>query len=179
MIAKRYGFKFHTSIKLWGEAHRSPSPYSSCSPFFSRALPSFLASLVISGASCPRFDHSQGYGVGKPCFDIFYYVHWCFYLAKVAPCSNVLPINTPRYFIPRQRSSSICSVWKYKVTVWSHTANVEPCVQYGLKTSSLATTVTTTMTFSPGWTWTNCFSIHQKLNFFSLAQNNSVSNFLI
>ena len=25
----------------------------------------------------------------------------------------------------------------------------------------------------------NCFSIHQKLNFFSLAQNNSVSNFLI
>ena len=23
------------------------------------------------------------------------------------------------------------------------------------------------MTFSPGWTWTNCFSIHQKLNFFS------------
>ena len=35
------------------------------------------------------------------------------------------------------------------------------------------------MTFSPGWTWTNCFSIHQKLNFFSLAQNNSVSNFLI
>ena len=26
------------------------------------------------------------------------------------------------------------------------------------------------MTFSPGWTWTNCFSIHQKLNFFSLAQ---------
>ena len=35
------------------------------------------------------------------------------------------------------------------------------------------------MTSSPGWTWTNCFSIHQKLNFFSLAQNNSVSNFLI
>ena len=35
------------------------------------------------------------------------------------------------------------------------------------------------MTLSPGWTWTNCFSIHQKLNFFSLAQNNSVSNFLI
>ena len=35
------------------------------------------------------------------------------------------------------------------------------------------------MTFSPGWTWTNCFSIHQKLNFFSLAKNNSVSNFLI
>ena len=35
------------------------------------------------------------------------------------------------------------------------------------------------MTFSPGWTWTNCFSIHQKLNFFSLAQNNSISNFLI
>ena len=29
------------------------------------------------------------------------------------------------------------------------------------------------MTFSPGWTWTNCFSIHQKLNFFSLAQNNN------
>ena len=35
------------------------------------------------------------------------------------------------------------------------------------------------MTFSPGWTWTNCFSIHLKLNFFWLAQNNSVSNFLI
>ena len=35
------------------------------------------------------------------------------------------------------------------------------------------------MTFSPGWTWTNCFSIPQKLNFFSLAQNNNVSNFLI
>ena len=35
------------------------------------------------------------------------------------------------------------------------------------------------MTFSPGWTWTNCFSIHLKLNFFSLAQNNNVSNFLI
>ena len=35
------------------------------------------------------------------------------------------------------------------------------------------------MTFSPGWTWTNCFSIHLKLNFFLLAQNNNVSNFLI
>ena len=35
------------------------------------------------------------------------------------------------------------------------------------------------MTFSPGWTWTNFFSIHQKLNFFSLAQNNNISNFLI
>ena len=35
------------------------------------------------------------------------------------------------------------------------------------------------MTFSPGWTWTNCFSIPQKLNFFSLAQNNNVSDFLI
>ena len=35
------------------------------------------------------------------------------------------------------------------------------------------------LTFSPGWTWTNYSSIHQKLNFFSLAQNNNVSNFLI
>ena len=35
------------------------------------------------------------------------------------------------------------------------------------------------LTFSPGWTWTNYYSIHQKLNFFSLAQNNNVSNFLI
>ena len=35
------------------------------------------------------------------------------------------------------------------------------------------------LTFFPGWTWTNCSSIHQKLNFFLLAQNNSVSNFLI
>ena len=35
------------------------------------------------------------------------------------------------------------------------------------------------MTFSPGWTWTNFFSIPQKPNFFSLAQNNNVSNFLI
>ena len=33
------------------------------------------------------------------------------------------------------------------------------------------------MTFSPGWT--NCFSIHQKLNFFSLAQSDNISNFLI
>ena len=33
-------------------------------------------------------------------------------------------------------------------------------------------------TFSPEWTWTNCSSIHQKLNFYSLAQNNNVSNFL-
>ena len=35
------------------------------------------------------------------------------------------------------------------------------------------------LTFFPGWTWTNCSSIHLKLNFFSLAQYNSVSNFLI
>ena len=35
------------------------------------------------------------------------------------------------------------------------------------------------LTFSSGWTWTNFFSIPQKLNFFSLAQNNNVSNFLI
>ena len=35
------------------------------------------------------------------------------------------------------------------------------------------------MTFSPGWIWTNYSLIHQKLNFFSLAQNNNVSNFLI
>ena len=35
------------------------------------------------------------------------------------------------------------------------------------------------LTFFPGWTWTNCSSIHLKLNFFSMAQNNSVSNFLI
>ena len=35
------------------------------------------------------------------------------------------------------------------------------------------------LTFSPGWTWKSCFSIHLKLNFFLLAQNNSVSNFLI
>ena len=35
------------------------------------------------------------------------------------------------------------------------------------------------MTFSPWWTWTNCSSIHQKLNFFLLAQNNNISNFLI
>ena len=34
-------------------------------------------------------------------------------------------------------------------------------------------------TFFPGWTWTNCSSIYLKLNFFLLAQNNSVSNFLI
>ena len=33
--------------------------------------------------------------------------------------------------------------------------------------------------FSPGWTWKNCSSIHLKLNFFLLAQNNNVSNFLI
>ena len=38
---------------------------------------------------------------------------------------------------------------------------------------------TLSLTFFPGWTWTNCFSIHLKLNFFLLAQNNSVSNFLI
>ena len=35
------------------------------------------------------------------------------------------------------------------------------------------------LTFFPGWTWTNCSSIHLKLNFFLLAQNNSISNFLI
>ena len=35
------------------------------------------------------------------------------------------------------------------------------------------------LTFFPGWTWTNCSSIHLKVNFFLLAQNNSVSNFLI
>ena len=35
------------------------------------------------------------------------------------------------------------------------------------------------LTSSPGWTWTNCSSIHLKLNFFSLAQNNNVLNFLI
>ena len=34
------------------------------------------------------------------------------------------------------------------------------------------------LTFFPGWTWTNCSSIHLKLNFFLLAQNNNVSNFL-
>ena len=33
------------------------------------------------------------------------------------------------------------------------------------------------LTFFPGWTWTNCSSILLKLNFFLLAQNNSVSNF--
>ena len=35
------------------------------------------------------------------------------------------------------------------------------------------------LTFFPGWTWTNCSLIHLKLNFFLLAQNSSVSNFLI
>ena len=34
------------------------------------------------------------------------------------------------------------------------------------------------LTFSRGWTWTNCSSIHLKLNFVLLAQNNNVSNFL-
>ena len=38
---------------------------------------------------------------------------------------------------------------------------------------------TLSLTFFPGWTWTNCSSIHLKLNFFLLAQNNNVSNFLI
>ena len=38
---------------------------------------------------------------------------------------------------------------------------------------------TLSLTFFPGWTWTNCSSTHLKLNFFSLAQNNSASNFLI
>ena len=44
---------------------------------------------------------------------------------------------------------------------------------------SLETLTNTSLTFFPGWTWTNCFSIHLKLNFFLLAQNNSVSNFRI
>ena len=35
------------------------------------------------------------------------------------------------------------------------------------------------LTFSPGWIWTNYSSIHQQLNFFSLAQNNNISNLLI
>ena len=35
------------------------------------------------------------------------------------------------------------------------------------------------MTFSPGWTWTNCSSIHQKLNFLLSAQYNNVSYLLI
>ena len=35
------------------------------------------------------------------------------------------------------------------------------------------------VTFSPGWTWTNSFSVHRKLIFLSLAQNNNVSYFLI
>ena len=34
------------------------------------------------------------------------------------------------------------------------------------------------LTYSPGWTLTNCSSIHPKLNSFSLVQNNNVSNFL-
>ena len=32
--------------------------------------------------------------------------------------------------------------------------------------------------FSSGWTWTNCSSIHQKLHSLLLAQNNNVSNLL-
>ena len=34
------------------------------------------------------------------------------------------------------------------------------------------------LTYSPGWTLTNCSSIHPKLNFYSLVQNNNGSNFL-
>ena len=34
------------------------------------------------------------------------------------------------------------------------------------------------LSFSPGWTWTNCSSIHQKLHSLSLAENNNVSNLL-
>ena len=34
------------------------------------------------------------------------------------------------------------------------------------------------LTYSPGWTLTNCFSIHPKLNSNSLVQNNNGSNFL-
>ena len=33
------------------------------------------------------------------------------------------------------------------------------------------------LTYSPGWTRTNCFSIHHKLNFFLLAQNNNCLKF--
>ena len=33
------------------------------------------------------------------------------------------------------------------------------------------------LTYSPGWTLTNCFSIHPKLNSYSLVQNNKGSNF--
>ena len=38
---------------------------------------------------------------------------------------------------------------------------------------------TLSLTFFPGWTWTNCSYNHLKLTFFLLAQHNSVSNFLI
>ena len=38
---------------------------------------------------------------------------------------------------------------------------------------------TLSLQFFPGWTWTNCSSIHLKLNFFLLAQNNSISSFQI
>ena len=34
------------------------------------------------------------------------------------------------------------------------------------------------LTYSPGWTLTNCSSIHPKLNSYSLVQNNNGSNFL-
>ena len=34
------------------------------------------------------------------------------------------------------------------------------------------------LAYSPGWTLTNCSSIHLKLNFYSLVQNNNGSNFL-
>ena len=40
-------------------------------------------------------------------------------------------------------------------------------------------THTSHFTYSPGWTWTNCSSIHKKLNFFELAKNDNVSIFLI
>ena len=34
------------------------------------------------------------------------------------------------------------------------------------------------LSFSPGWTWTNCSSLHQKPHSLLLAENNNVSNFL-
>ena len=34
------------------------------------------------------------------------------------------------------------------------------------------------LTYSPGWTQTNCSSIHPKFNFYSSVQNNNGSNFL-
>ena len=38
---------------------------------------------------------------------------------------------------------------------------------------------TLSLKFFPGWTWTHCYSIHLKLNFFLLAQNNKWSYKLI